>query len=89
MIEPQLDGAARREALRRDVRRDGEGVAEGPYFVDEKLNRTDIRVDPNTGSMRPGLPLTLTFNVFSVGSISLIVTSLLAFKYVEIVLLSQ
>lgn len=36
---------------------------EGPYFVDEKLNRSDIRSDPSDGSVRPGTPLELTFNV--------------------------
>ena len=41
---------------------------EGPYFVDERLNRADIRVDPADGSVRPGVPLTLTFNVAKVGT---------------------
>ncbi|HUQ21008.1 MAG TPA: hypothetical protein VM099_15420, partial [Gemmatimonadaceae bacterium] len=27
---------------------------EGPYFVDEKLNRSDIRSDPSDGSVKPG-----------------------------------
>ena len=36
---------------------------EGPYFVDEKLNRSDIRTDPVTGAVSPGVPLQLTFNV--------------------------
>lgn len=36
---------------------------EGPYFVDELLNRSDIRSDPGTGEVRPGVPLGLTFNV--------------------------
>jgi len=36
---------------------------EGPYFVDEKLNRFDIRSDPSDGSVRPGLPLRLEFQV--------------------------
>ena len=34
----------------------------GPYFVDEKLNRSDIRSDPSDGSVREGAPLELTFN---------------------------
>lgn len=38
-------------------------VTEGPYFVDEKLNRTDIRSDPTNGTVREGAPLTLTFLV--------------------------
>jgi len=41
-------------------------LTEGPYFVDEQLNRSDIRIDPNTGAARPGVPLTITFNVYSV-----------------------
>jgi protocatechuate 3,4-dioxygenase beta subunit len=36
---------------------------EGPYFVDEKLHRADIRADPADGSVRPGAPLDLTLNV--------------------------
>lgn len=36
---------------------------EGPYFVDEKLNRSDIRADPATGEVKPGALLALTFNV--------------------------
>ena len=38
-------------------------VTEGPYWVDEKLFRSDIRTDPNTGVPRAGVPLTLTLNV--------------------------
>lgn len=41
---------------------------EGPYFVDEKLNRSDIRQDPSDNSVRPGVPLRLVFNVYSVAS---------------------
>src|SRR5215510_3034903 len=33
---------------------------EGPYFVDERLNRSDIRTDPTDGQVRPGTPLALT-----------------------------
>jgi len=36
---------------------------EGPYFVDEKLNRLDIRSDPTDQSVRPGVRLDLSFNV--------------------------
>lgn len=36
---------------------------EGPYFIDEKLNRSDIRSDPSDGSVKPGVPLRLTFHV--------------------------
>ena len=43
-------------------------LTEGPYFVDEKLNRSDVRTDSKTGAARPGMPLALTFNVARVGS---------------------
>jgi hypothetical protein len=36
---------------------------EGPYFVDEKLLRSDIRSDPSDGTVRPGTPLSLAFAV--------------------------
>src|SRR5207244_2282923 len=37
---------------------------EGPYFVDEHLNRSDIRTDPSDGSVQPGVPLRLRFHVY-------------------------
>src|SRR5271165_6555212 len=40
-------------------------VTEGPYWVDEKLLRSDIRTDPSTGTARQGTPLTLTITVIS------------------------
>ena len=33
---------------------------EGPYFVDERLHRSDLRTDPTDGSARLGIPLELT-----------------------------
>ena len=36
---------------------------EGPYFVDERLHRSDIRSDPTDKQVTPGIPLTLTFHV--------------------------
>ena len=39
---------------------------EGPYFVDERLNRSDVRADPATGAVRPGAPLTLALRVTAV-----------------------
>ncbi|MBD2257393.1 intradiol ring-cleavage dioxygenase [Pseudanabaena sp. FACHB-2040] len=39
---------------------------EGPYFVDEKLNRSDIRSDPSDGSVKAGVPLQLVFQVSQV-----------------------
>ncbi|HEX6061961.1 MAG TPA: intradiol ring-cleavage dioxygenase [Candidatus Limnocylindria bacterium] len=41
-------------------------LTEGPYFVDEKLNRSDIRSDPSTNTAKPGIPLALTFLVSKV-----------------------
>lgn len=41
---------------------------EGPYFVDEKLNRSDIRFDPSDGSIREGVPLQLVFQVSQISS---------------------
>lgn len=41
---------------------------EGPYFVDEKLNRSDIRSDASSGTVKEGAPLTLAFLVSQVGS---------------------
>ena len=38
----------------------------GPYYVDEKLERSDIRSDPTDGSVRQGALLLLTFNVASI-----------------------
>ena len=38
-------------------------LTEGPYFVDEKLNRSDIRSDPANGTVRPGVPLRLALRV--------------------------
>jgi len=38
-------------------------LTEGPYFVDEKLDRSDIRSDPGTGAVRPGALLTVNFLV--------------------------
>lgn len=38
----------------------------GPYFVDGKLERSDIRAEPSTGIVREGVPLALAFNVSQV-----------------------
>ena len=40
---------------------------EGPYFVEERLNRSDIRSDPGTRAVKPGAPLDLAFTVSEVG----------------------
>jgi protocatechuate 3,4-dioxygenase beta subunit len=36
---------------------------EGPYFVDARLNRTDIRTDPGAKAESPGVPLRVSFRV--------------------------
>src|SRR5438105_4057810 len=41
---------------------------EGPFFVDEHLNRSDIRVDPTTGASSAGVPMKLTLRVLRVSS---------------------
>ena len=41
---------------------------EGPYFVDEKLNRVDIRTDPGTGKASAGSPLDLELRVYRVAN---------------------
>ena len=38
-------------------------LTEGPFFVDERLNRSDIRADPATGAASAGVPLSLSFRV--------------------------
>lgn len=40
---------------------------QGPYFVDEKLNRSDIRSDPSNGLVSAGIPLALTLRVSRAG----------------------
>lgn len=40
----------------------------GPYFVDDQLNRSDIRSEPSDNSVTAGVPLTLNINVASVGN---------------------
>jgi uncharacterized protein (TIGR03437 family) len=40
-------------------------VTEGPYWVDEKLFRSDITTDPSTGVAHAGTPLALTVTVIN------------------------
>src|SRR5688500_2401449 len=35
----------------------------GPYFLDKQLDRSDIRVEPSTGVVKPGEALALAFSV--------------------------
>jgi protocatechuate 3,4-dioxygenase beta subunit len=39
---------------------------EGPYFVDAKLQRSDIRADAGGGAPRPGVPLAMSLRLVSV-----------------------
>lgn len=39
---------------------------EGPYFLDNQLERSDIRTDPHTGRRSAGIPLYLQFQVMAV-----------------------
>ncbi|MDF5706927.1 MAG: intradiol ring-cleavage dioxygenase [Nostoc sp. S4] len=41
---------------------------EGPYFVDEKLNRSDIRSDPTNALVKSGTPLHLILHISQIGS---------------------
>jgi protocatechuate 3,4-dioxygenase beta subunit len=43
---------------------------EGPYFIDEKLKRSDIRSDPSDGAVKPGTPLRLAIHVSRVSASS-------------------
>jgi protocatechuate 3,4-dioxygenase beta subunit len=42
----------------------------GPYFVEERLNRSDIRSDPSNGKLMAGALLALSFTVSRVGASS-------------------
>ena len=41
-------------------------ATEGPYFVDQQLERSDIRIEPASGAEAVGVPLALAFAVSSV-----------------------
>ena len=43
-------------------------LTEGPYFVDERLNRSDIRANPIDGAVKPGVLLQLTVRVSQITS---------------------
>ena len=43
-------------------------LTEGPYFVDERLNRSDIRIDPTDSTVKPGVLLQLTVRVSQIMS---------------------
>jgi protocatechuate 3,4-dioxygenase beta subunit len=42
-------------------------LTEGPFFVKNEPQRSDIRSDPATGALSAGVPLALLFNVSQVG----------------------
>lgn len=70
----RLTGAAAPDAPRADAAAAGPScvitapLIEGPFFVDERLQRTDIRSDPATRAVVAGVPLSLRFNVSRVAS---------------------
>jgi len=41
---------------------------QGPFWVDEKLNRSDVRADSGTGAVQAGVPLTLTIRLQDAGA---------------------
>jgi protocatechuate 3,4-dioxygenase beta subunit len=43
-------------------------LTEGPYFVDDMLNRSDIRVEPSDSSISEGIQLRLVFRVSQIGA---------------------
>lgn len=43
-------------------------LTEGPYFVDEMLNRSDIRTDPTDNTVKEGVPLHLVFRVSQISA---------------------
>jgi protocatechuate 3,4-dioxygenase beta subunit len=43
-------------------------MTEGPYFVDEMLNRADIRIEPTDDSISEGIQLRLVFRISEIGT---------------------
>ncbi|GGJ68799.1 intradiol ring-cleavage dioxygenase [Deinococcus aquiradiocola] len=43
-------------------------LTEGPYWVDERINRSDVRSDTGTGTVSQGVPLSLEFVISKVGT---------------------
>jgi protocatechuate 3,4-dioxygenase beta subunit len=52
-----------RRVLAEPVCQQNPAQTQGPYWVDEMLNRADIRSDPASGVVQQGLPLRLALNV--------------------------
>jgi protocatechuate 3,4-dioxygenase beta subunit len=68
-----LAGCSREGAARETARASGPCIVrpeltEGPYYVDEELNRSDIRPDPSDGTVKDGALLALTLNVSRLAS---------------------
>ena len=57
-------------------------ATEGPFFVDELLQRSDIRTDPSDGSVKNGAPLRLTINVLRLGGVAMVVAGMLGTRQV-------
>jgi protocatechuate 3,4-dioxygenase beta subunit len=57
----QLGGSAASSAVPACVVRPE--LDEGPFFVDRQLNRSDVRLDPASGVISAGMPLSLTFSL--------------------------
>jgi protocatechuate 3,4-dioxygenase beta subunit len=43
-------------------------MTEGPFYVDQRLERSDIRSEPSTRTAKAGVPLALAFRVSQVGA---------------------
>lgn len=43
-------------------------VTEGPYYVDDQIDRSDVRSDPGTGEVKDGALLALSFKVYRVNN---------------------
>lgn len=41
---------------------------EGPFFIDDDLNRSDIRSDPANGELKSGVPLALNFMISTISN---------------------
>jgi protocatechuate 3,4-dioxygenase beta subunit len=72
-ISPELSAAQKSASTNKTCAltpsREYEGTPqqiEGPYFVDNMPNRSDIRSDPSDGSVQEGIPLHLVVHVYSV-----------------------
>jgi protocatechuate 3,4-dioxygenase beta subunit len=60
LLAPRVAGAQAPECVVRPQQ------TEGPFYVDERLERSDIRSDPRSGEIRPGVPLAVAFAVSAI-----------------------